>query len=179
MALKYVSFYFSALLVFSVVACPSAYALWPWESGFKWPWEQQAPQNTSGSPLNWNKRLLDQAKQQEEQKKKQEEAMRKWQEELNKAICNGTSPPPKPTVNPEQKGQSNTWKNFTNSLGQTDSTSGHMRGYDGNQAYMGPGRAGTYVDGGSAYHGSYDGTGILADDGRTTRTMPRNVQWPQ
>lgn len=64
--------------------------------------------------------------------------MKKWQTDLANAMCLGQSPPPKPQItNPDQKGKNNSWKNFTNSLGRTNSTSGHMDGYQGNQAYRG------------------------------------------
>ncbi|MBX9877383.1 MAG: hypothetical protein K2Y22_02910 [Candidatus Obscuribacterales bacterium] len=116
----------------------------PWDQGFKWPWENNPPPPpppVNNSPLNWNKRPLQKAKEQTDAEKQRQKQM---QDMINQGLC-----PPIQTANPDQKGKNNEWNTFKNSLGQTDSTSGHMRGYDGNHAYMGPGRAGTYTDGGS------------------------------
>jgi len=125
--------------------CPSAYAQFkfPWDAGFKWPWDNSPPPAQTPPPVTptWRSVVLQRAKQKAEAEKKRQEEMQKY---INQGLC-----PPIQTANPNQTGKSNDWKNFTNALGRTDSTSGHMRGYDGNQAYMGPGRAGTYVDGGS------------------------------
>lgn len=132
----------SLLLIVCTCNCPSAQAQtkMPWDEGFKWPWDQQTPQPPPPPPPPpvapaWRQQILDRAKKRAEQEKKRQQDMMQ---------C-----PPVTTANPDQRGQSNDWKNFTNALGRTDSTSGHMRGYDGNQAYMGPGRAGTFETGGS------------------------------
>lgn len=133
------------LLLTYTYNCSSAQAQtkYPWDAGFKWPWENSPPPTQTPPPVtpSWRSTLLQRAKQKAEAEKKRQEEMQKY---INQGIC-----PPIQTANPAQSGKSNEWKNFTNSLGRTDSTSGHMRGYNGNQAYMGPGRAGTYVDGGS------------------------------
>lgn len=176
----------SCLLVFALAcnySCPSAYAQsWPWETGFKWPWEQPPPPTPSPFLQNLNKAARERAKAESNQQANDEA---RWNAYLQECIKNCVSPMDKQqylkqTANPQQHGTPDQgWNTLKNALGQTGSTSDHMRGYNGNQAYMGPGRAGTDVTGGSEYHGSFDGTGSLANDGQTTRTMPTNVQWPQ
>lgn len=153
---------------------------------FKWPWEQQQQQQQQQQPTvspflsNLRKTAQERAKQQANSKAADEA---RWKAYLDDCIRKCISPMDKQTylkstANPQQNASGDQgWNALKNAMGKTASTSEHMRGYNGNQAYMGPGRAGTDVTGGSRYQGSYDGTGSLGNDGQYTRQMPAQQQY--
>ncbi|MBX9879037.1 MAG: hypothetical protein K2Y22_11320 [Candidatus Obscuribacterales bacterium] len=93
---------------------------------------------------------------------------KKWNELQLKAECKTT------LMNPQLRGSNDPSKTFKNMLGQTNTTSGHMAGYNGNQGYGT--NYGTYQDGGQRVTGQYDGMGAMGQDtgaAPVSREMPR------
>ncbi len=125
-------------------------------------WQQQRPQPQQQQNFwdGWFKN--DQAQVTAENNRK------KWNELQLKAECKTT------LLNPQLRGSNDPSKTFKNMLGQTNTTSGHMAGYNGNQGYGT--NYGTYQDGGTVNKGNFDGMGSRGPDTGAvpvSREMPR------